>query len=232
MASLANLTRYLGCYDYWRGIVKNAGLKWDKRGGLEAFLSIVNTDLGEVEEWLRTAVERLPKRHAVTLIFLALTGLRPSEACKSVNLIAKLNERRQLDTYLNRELSMLEHFRFPKLFLRGSKNCYISFVSEDLLDLILEVTKGFERDITYAAMVWGIQRIAHLPVRMLQLRKLYATTLREKGVTKEIIDLLQGRIGQSIFLRHYYKPYLGKVKAKVLKAVEPMATDLMKKAFN
>jgi len=127
---------------------------------------------------------------------------------------------------------MLEHFKFPKLFLRGSKNCYISFVSEDLLDLILETAKVFERDITYAAMVWGIQKIAHLPVRMLQLRKLYATTLREKGITKEIIDLLQGRIGQSIFLRHYYKPYLRKVKAKVLKAIEPMTTDLIKKALN
>ena len=127
---------------------------------------------------------------------------------------------------------MLEHFKFPKLFLRGSKNCYISFVSQDLLDLIRETAKVFERDITYAAMVWGIQKIAHLPVRMLQLRKLYATTLREKGVTKEIIDLLQGRIGQSIFLRHYYKPYLSKVKAKVLKAIEPMTTDLIEEALN
>ena len=127
---------------------------------------------------------------------------------------------------------MLEHFRFPKLFLRGSKNCYISFVSEDLLDLIFKVSKRFEREMTYAAMVWGIQKIAHLPVRMLQLRKLYATTLREKGITKEIIDLLQGRIGQSIFLRHYYKPYLRKVKAKALKAIEPMTTNLMQKALN
>ena len=232
MASLANLTRYLGCYDYWRGIVKNSGLKWDKRGGVEAFLSIVNTDLGEVEERLRTAVQRLRRKYAVTLIFLALTGVRPSEACKSASLIIKLHERGQLEKYFSRELSMLEHFRFPKLFLRGSKNCYISFVSQDLLDLVLEVAKVFERDITYAAMVWGIQKIAHLPVRMLQLRKLYATTLREKGITKEIIDLLQGRIGQSIFLRHYYKPYLRKVKAKVLKAIEPMATDLIHRAVN
>lgn len=201
--------------------------------GLEAFLSIVNTDLGEVEEWLRTAVERLPKRQAVTLTFLALTGLRPSEACKSVNLIAELHERGQLEKkYFSHELSMLEHFRFPKLFLRRSKNCYISFVSEDPLDLILKVSKRFEREITYTAMIWGIQRIAHLPVRMLRLRKLYATTLREKGITKKIIDLLQGRIEKSIFLRHYYKPYLRKVKAKVLKAIEPMAKDLIEKALN
>ena len=232
MASLANLTKYLGCYDYWKGIVKNTGLKWDKRSGVEAFLSIVNTDLGETEEWLRTAVERLPRKHATTLIFLALTGVRPSEACMSISLIARLVGREKFGKYFNRELSMLEHFRFPKLFLRGSKNCYISFVSEDLRDLIFEVAKGFEREITYTAMIWGIQKKARLPVRMLQLRKLYATTLREKGVTKEIIDLLQGRIGQSIFLRHYYKPYLRKVKAKVLKAIEPMATDLIHRAVN
>jgi intergrase/recombinase len=117
---------------------------------------------------------------------------------------------------------MLEHFRFPKLFLRKSKNCYISFVSEDVLRLVLRAVR---EKVTYAAMVQVIQSRG-LPIRMLQLRKLYATTLRERGVTKEIIDLLQGRIGQSIFLRHYYKPYLSQVKTKVLEAMEKLANEL------
>jgi intergrase/recombinase len=222
MASLANLTKYLGCYDYWRSIVKNAGLRWDKRSGVEAFLSIVNTDLREVERWLRTAIRKLPRKHSATLVFQALTGVRPSEACKAVSLMAELDGIGELEKYFNRELSMLEHFRFPKLFLRRSKNCYISFVSEDVLRLVL---KAVREKVTYAAMVQVIQSRG-LPIRMLQLRKLYATTLRERGVTKEIIDLLQGRIGQSIFLRHYYKPYLSQVKTKVLEAMEKLANEL------
>ena len=37
-------------------------------------------------------------------------------------------------------------------------------------------------------------------------RKIFATYLRNKGIEPEIIDLLQGRIPQSVFLRHYYRP--------------------------
>ena len=223
MAALANLSRYLGCYDYWRGIVRNYGLKWEKRGGVEAFLSIVNTDLREVERWLRTAIDKLPRRHSATLGFQALTGVRPSEACTAVSLMAELERRNELEKYFNRELLMLEHFRFPRLFLRKSKNCYVSFVREDVLRLTLRAVRG---KMTYRAMVQVIQSRG-LPVRMLQLRKLYATTLRERGITREIIDLLQGRIGQSIFLRHYYKPYLSQVKTKVLEAMEQLTNELI-----
>jgi len=37
-------------------------------------------------------------------------------------------------------------------------------------------------------------------------RKIFATYLRNRGIESEIIDLLQGRIPQSVFLRHYYRP--------------------------
>ena len=120
MAALANLAKYLGCYGYWKAIVRENGLKWQKRGGVEAFLSIIDTDLNAVMGWLKTAVERLPDKYAATLIFDALTGLRPSEACRSVSLIAELSRKGKLDRYFNSELSMLEHFKFP-MFLRGSK---------------------------------------------------------------------------------------------------------------
>jgi intergrase/recombinase len=119
---------------------------------------------------------------------------------------------------------MLEHFRFPRLFLKKSKNCYISFVSEDVLRLVL---RNVKEKVTYGGMTKAVESKG-LPVRMLELRKLYATTLREKGITKEMIDLLQGRIGQSIFLRHYYKPYLEQVRTKVLEAVEQLKNELIK----
>ncbi len=40
--------------------------------------------------------------------------------------------------------------------------------------------------------------------------KIFATFLRNEGLESEIIDLLQGRIPNSIFVRHYYRPGLTK----------------------
>jgi len=37
-------------------------------------------------------------------------------------------------------------------------------------------------------------------------RKIYASFLRERGVQSEIVDMLQGRIGKNILLRHYMTP--------------------------
>ena len=45
-------------------------------------------------------------------------------------------------------------------------------------------------------------------------RKIFATYLRNQGVEPEIIDLLQGRIAKSVFVRHYFRPDFnyGKIK--------------------
>lgn len=34
--------------------------------------------------------------------------------------------------------------------------------------------------------------------------------MRNNGIEQEIIDLLQGRIPKSVFVRHYYKPDLSR----------------------
>jgi len=222
MAALANLAKYLGCYGYWKMIVKENGLRWQKRGEVEAFLSIINTDLNTVMDWLKSTIKKLPDKYAATLIFDALTGLRPSEACKSINLLINLNRRDELDRYFNNELSMLEHFKYP-MFLRGTKNCYISFVPKEAINLVFKAVDG---EIKRTALISALRK-RDLRCQMIQLRKLYATTLREKGIPQEIIDLLQGRIGQSVFMRHYYKPYLNEVKTKVLKAIRPMVSELL-----
>ncbi len=40
--------------------------------------------------------------------------------------------------------------------------------------------------------------------------KIFATFLRNEGVEQEIIDLLEGRIPNSVFVRHYYRPSMNK----------------------
>ncbi len=45
-----------------------------------------------------------------------------------------------------------------------------------------------------------------LNMNMYYCRKIFATFLRNEGIEPEIIDLLQGRIPNSVFVRHYYRP--------------------------
>ncbi|MEM2947211.1 MAG: integrase [Candidatus Bathyarchaeia archaeon] len=217
MAALANLSKFLGMYRDWKEIVSQAGLHWQKTSHLEVFLSMLNTDMGDVKSWFREAVERLPEKYSVSLKFAAATGLRPEEACKSISLLSELAEANRLSDYLNFQYGMLEHFRFPNLFIRGCKNCYISFVPEGLLKRVLAVKPKVKANGLRSA----IEKVG-LKVRIKDLRKLFATTLREKGISEEVIDLLQGRVPQSIFLRHYYKPdLLRNVRENVLIAVKP-----------
>lgn len=222
MASLSNLSKYLGVYEYWKQIIRAYGLKWKSWSGLEAFLSIVNTNLSDVKDWLKQVMQRLPINYSTALAYTALTGLRPTEACISLRLISDLAESGMLDSYLNRDLMMLEHYKFPKLFLRKSKNAYISFITPELLNLVLDVKPR----VKYSALDTKIGRLG-FKTRVKYLRKLYATTLRNSGVPQEFIDLVQGRIGQSIFIRFYYKPLLQQIRSQATQAIEPLQKELL-----
>ena len=108
------------------------------QASLETFLSILNSNLEETEIWLKQVIKKLPKDYSTVLIFDVLTGLRPSKAAMSCKLITELSEKGKLGSYLDKDLLMLQHFRFPDLFLRQSKNAYISFRTPELLQLVLE----------------------------------------------------------------------------------------------
>ena len=101
------------------------------------------------------------------MVFDVLTGLRPSEAAASCKLITELSEKNKLDLYLDKDLMMLQHFRFPDLFLRKSKNAYISFITPELLQLVLETKPRMK----YSAIDTMIGRHG-FNTRTKQLRKL------------------------------------------------------------
>jgi len=211
MSALANLSKYLGCYEYWQRLIKNAGLRWEKKVSLDIVLDIMNTNLQDCWTWLKQMLVKLPEEYGCVLVFAALTGLRPGEAVKSTRLISELDEMGRLKEYLNEEFLMLEHFRYSNLFLRRFKNAYISFLTPELLKLVTTV----KPNVKYATLYTKIHRLGY-PNRTKQLRKYYATKLRENLPT-EAIDLLQGRINQSIFLRYYYKPFLKDIRDRALK---------------
>jgi hypothetical protein len=49
--------------------------------------------------------------------------------------------------------------------------------------------------------------------------------LRNKGIEPEIIDLLQGRISDSVFVNHYYRPDINEI---ITKRIRPVLDELMK----
>jgi intergrase/recombinase len=221
MSSLSNLSKYLGVYEQWRQTIRNHGLKWENTTSLETFLSILNTNLEETEMWLKQVIQKLPKDYSTVLMFDVLTGLRPNEAAMSCNLITELSEGNKLDSYLDRELMMLQHFRFPDLFLRKSKNAYISFITPELLQLVLKTKPR----IKYSAIDTKIGRVG-FNTRTKQLRKLYATRLRN-SLPQEMIDLLEGRISQTVFMKFYYKPLLRDIQQKTIQALQPLQLELL-----
>ena len=216
MASLANLSKYLGVYSQWKQTVRDHGLKWERGTALDTFINILNSNLENVKAWLKDLLSKLPKTYASVLVFTSLTGLRPTESCNSCSLITKLHKTNKLEKYFDEDLSMLQHFRYPELFIRKCKNAYISFISENLLSLVIKT----KPEIHYSALDTKINRLG-FNNKTKQLRKLFATTLRSH-LPQELIDLLQGRISQTVFMKFYYRPLLKGIINKTLEAIKPL----------
>ena len=55
-----------------------------------------------------------------------------------------------------------------------------------------------------------------------RLRSYFATFMIKNGLIKEEVDILQGRVGTSIFMRHYFSPQIYELRNRVLRAVGKM----------
>lgn len=107
---------------------------------------------------------------------------------------------KDLENYLNKEKKILEHFKYHDIFLRKTKESYISIVNDSILELADNAS-----NFSYNALRCHLRR-KNIKMNMNYCRKIFATYLRINGIEQEIIDLLQGRISKSVFVRHYYRP--------------------------
>jgi intergrase/recombinase len=114
-------------------------------------------------------------------------------------LIQKLARENKLGEYWNPELGILEHFKYGDLFLRNTKNVFISIITEELVQQIAD-----SQPIYYTTIRKHLEK-NKLPLRIKELRSYFATFLRKNGIISEYIDLIQGRIPRSVFARHYLK---------------------------
>lgn len=215
MKSLAILSKYLGCYDKWKQIREQHQLKWTNEDAFNSFTRILGdkTNYSNMIMWLKKALHSLPKDYGNILLYCTLTGLRPEEACQSVNLIQN-----DLSTYMNKKSMTLEHFRYPEIFLRRTKKAYMSIVTNEIIEIALNSgTHNYD----------AIKRMMvkkQLQMNMSFCRKIFATFLRMDDIESETIDLLQGRIPKSVFVRHYYRPNL--INHKIRKSIENLSKKI------
>ena len=118
------------------------------------------------------------------------------------------------NTY-NENLCTLEHFTYPKTFLRNTKNVFISIVLGDLVKKVSQC-----KPITYNSIKMKLQR-KHTPLRFNELRDYFGSYMVQHGnLIREEVDLLQGRVGESIFARHYFSPSFQELRDRIIKAIE------------
>jgi hypothetical protein len=222
MEGLAAYSKFTGTYETWQGVRKQAGLKWEQSDPLNVVTALLDGEATGAIDWLKETVTQLPAAHRTVLIVAALTGLRPDEAAKACQLVYDLAQNGQLADYYDAELNLLQHFKYPKLFLRRTKNAYISFVSPRVIQAMAGNAPVTYEKVSQSIRTWR----KDVQVRTKELRKYHATLLR-KHLEREIVDLLQGRVGTSIFAKHYYRPLLAELRDRVLAATKPLEDELV-----
>jgi len=63
-------------------------------------------------------------------------------------------------------------------------------------------------------------------VRIDELRDHWGTFMLDHGLIKEEVDLLQGRISKSIFVRHYWSPAITELRNRVFQVLDQLRTEL------
>lgn len=226
MKAISSLARYTGKYDVWLQIRRRYNLSWtsgnESLQSLERFFNDgLNYDV--MLSRIKEMIQKLPTQIGKIIKFNVLTGLRPSEAIESVRLISGKDT---YQSYYNPERQVLEHFRFPKVFIRRTKTAYISVVTPEILELakLLPSRRRNANPYSYAAILIQTQRMG-IPMRMSYCRKVFASHLRQSGIESEIVDLLQGRVPSSVFARHYFRPSAS-YKDRVLEAVSKLKKEI------
>jgi intergrase/recombinase len=205
MKALATLSKYIGCYDKWKDIKERYQLKWSNGDNLETFNNILmngEQNYTSMIKWLKDTYSKLPSSYSNILLFNALTGLRPEETVQSIKLLHT-----NKDVYLKHD-TILEHYKYPDVFIRRTKKAYISIVTEPILHIGKE-----SGDHSYNALRLFIKRKG-LDMNMSFCRKIFATHLKNSAIEQETIDLLQGRLPRSVFARHYFRPDFDHQKIK------------------
>jgi len=213
--SLIVLSKFLGINQQFKQRLLDYGIKIHRQDSFTSFLRILNANnnSNNILKWYKEAQSKLRNNEKTWLKFLLYSGLRKEEAITSFNLIIELHKNNRLNDYYDDNLSCLCHFKYPKYFIRRTKNCFISFISEGLLRQIQN-----SKPTSYDAISRRLYR-NKLKCRINELRDYFGTYLLQHGILEAEINLCQGRIPPSIFIKHYWSPKLTELRDRIFKAL-------------
>ncbi|MGD0643938.1 MAG: integrase [Candidatus Bathyarchaeia archaeon] len=200
LKALSALSKFLGCYDDFRSLVRAYGLSWTGRN-IDDIIIDRMTKIKSPEEIFKWVIQAKTVRPDLKefLDYIAVTGLRLSEAFHSYNLIIQLAKEGNLEKqYYNPESGMLEHFRFKKIFIRNTKKAYVSYAPKYLIDAIAQKTPFVS---TYAVQRRLLKK--GVPVRYSDVREQHATFMN-RWLKREEIDFLHGRVSSNVFMSNYF----------------------------
>jgi intergrase/recombinase len=218
--ALIVLSKYLGIHEQFKSSLKNYGVKLFSPDAFSSFMRVYNNQNANLNDWYQKACHVLRPNEQLYLHFLGMTGLRLTEGIISFNKIIENSKQGSLNEYYNEEKGLLEHFKYKQEFLRKTKNVYISIVPKDLV-----LTVSNSQPVSYDGIRKRLMR-AKLPCRMNEQRDYFGTFMVRHGLIREEVDLLQGRIPPSIFIRHYWSPSFTELKERTLKAIETLSASL------
>ena len=218
--ALVVLSKFLGIHSQFKQRLQDYGIKIKRPDSFTSFLRILKNNNSDILNYYHKATEVLRSHEKLYLKFLLLTGLRKEEAIISFNKITDLNSVNRLDEYYDQNLNCLLHFKYPKEFIRKTKNCFISFVKPKLID---EIAKS--KYVSYTSLRRHL-KLKGLNLRLNEFRDYFGTYLLQKGILESEINLLQGRIPPSIFIKHYWSPNLKHLKNRVFEALKQLEQQL------
>jgi hypothetical protein len=115
-------------------IVQRYQLKWsDNNRSIKVFSAIFEKEgntYSSMLNWIKEVISILASDYRNIILFNTFTGLRLDEAQKAIWLI-KTKERE----YIDKERGILKHYQFPPIFLRQTKNAYVSVLNERIIEI-------------------------------------------------------------------------------------------------
>jgi hypothetical protein len=219
LKALTCLSKYLGIYLEFKAKLKRYGIKWTRPDSFSSFYNIMNNNHNDLLEWFGSVQSFLEENEKLFLRFVLLSGLRKAEGVRAFNQIIELNKQGKLSEYYNEDLSMLEHYKYRQ-FLRGTKNAFMSIVPKEL---VLSIANS--RQVSYNAIHKKFYR-RRIKIRIKELRSYYASFMVKHGLVSEEVDLLQGRVSKSVFVRHYLKENPTELRDRTLEALRQLEQTL------
>jgi intergrase/recombinase len=220
--SLIILAKFLGIHQEFKHRLQDYGVKMARPDVFASFLRIYNNHNTDLLKWYSEAVPVIRENEKLLLKFLLRTGVRKEEGLMSFNKIIELSRQGNLSIYYNDDFNALQHFVFKELFLRNTKNLYVSIIEKSL---VMEIANS--NPVTYEQVRKRLLRHS-LKLRINELRDFYGSFMVRHNLIKEEVDLLQGRIPPSIFLRHYWSPSFRELRDRVMTALTQLEQQIQR----